>query len=83
VHTIERALIGNVVNQKNSHGASVICCCDRPESLLASRIPYLQLYPLAIQLDCPDLEVDANGCDEGGCERIFAEAQQTAGLSYT
>ena len=62
--TIERALIRDVVNQQYAHRAAVVCRRDCPESLLACRIPYLQLDPLPIQLDRPDLEVDANGCDE-------------------
>jgi hypothetical protein len=48
---------------------------------LARRVPDLKLDPLAIEFDCPDLEVDANGGDEGRCEGVFAEAQQAARLA--
>ena len=44
-------------------------------------VPYLQLHSLAVQLDRPDLEVNADGCDERGCEGILAESEKTAGLS--
>ena len=46
--------------------------------ILAGCIPDLQLDTLAIELDGPYLEVDADGGDEGGGERVFTEAQETA-----
>lgn len=49
---------------------------------MTCRIPYLQLYALAVELNRADLEVDADGGDERGSERVFAEAQQTARLAY-
>lgn len=76
--TIERTLIRNIVNQQNPHRAPIIRRRDRPEPLLPGRIPYLQFDSLPVQLDGPDLEVDADGRDEGGGEGVFAEAQQTA-----
>jgi hypothetical protein len=49
---------------------------------LTGGIPYLQLHALAVELDGADLEVDADGGDERGRERVFAEAQQTARFAY-
>lgn len=49
---------------------------------MARGIPYLQLYPLAIELDGSDLEVNADGGDERGGEGVLAEAQQAARLAY-
>jgi hypothetical protein len=43
----------------------------------------LQLYTLAVELDRTDLEIDSDGGDEGRCEGVFAEAQQTAGFADT
>jgi hypothetical protein len=64
LRTVETAFIRDVVYKQYTHGASVVGGGNRPETLLSSSIPYLQLDSFAIKLDCPDLEVDANGCDE-------------------
>ena len=76
--TVERALICNVINQQDAHSTSVICRRDCPEALLARRVPYLQLHALAVELDSPDLEINANGGDEGRCEGVLAESKETA-----
>lgn len=70
---VKRPLIRNVVNKKNAHRATVIGCRDGAESLLAGRIPDLQLDALAIELDSTDLKIDADGRDEGRRERVLAE----------
>lgn len=77
----ETLLVGNVIDEQNAHGASVVSGGDCPESLLSSGIPYLQLDTLAVELYGADLEVDANGGDERGSKRVFAEAQQAAGFT--
>jgi hypothetical protein len=41
---------------------------------LPSSIPYLQLHTLAVQLDGSDLEINADGGNEGRREAVFAEA---------
>jgi hypothetical protein len=41
----------------------------------------LQFHALAVQLDGADLEVYADGRDEGRCEGVFAEAEEAAGLA--
>jgi hypothetical protein len=81
-HTIERPLVRNVVHQQDPHGAAVVRRRDGAEALLARRVPDLQLDPLAVELDRPDLEVDADRGDEGRRERVLAEAQQAARLAY-
>lgn len=78
VLTLERPFIGHVVDQENTHRATVVGGRDGSETFLASCIPDLQFHSLAIQLDCTDLEVDTDGCNEGRGERVLAEAQQTA-----
>lgn len=63
-HTVERPLVCNVINEENTHSTSVVCRGDGPKALLSRRVPYLQLYPLAVQFDRTDLEVDTDGSDE-------------------
>ena len=55
---VETLLVGDVVHQHDAHGAPVVGGGDRPEPLLARRIPDLQLDLLAVQLNCADLEVN-------------------------
>jgi hypothetical protein len=76
--TVEAPFICNVVDQQNAHSASVVGRGDGPETLLPGGIPYLQLHALAVELDGADFEVDADGGDERGRERVLTEAQQTA-----
>jgi len=73
-HTVERPLIGHIVDQQNSHRTTVIRRSDGPEAFLPSRIPDLELNTLPVELDGSDLEVDANRRDEGWRERVLAEA---------
>lgn len=77
-HTIETLLIRNIVDQQDTHSASVICGGDRSESFLTGCIPYLQLHSLAIQIDRADLKVDSYCRNERWCEAVFGEAKQTA-----
>ena len=81
IHTPKALLICNIVDEQYSHCAPVVRRRDRPEPLLACRIPYLQLDALAVKVYGSDLEVDADGCDEGGCEAVFGEAKETAGFA--
>lgn len=80
--TIETLLVRDIIHQENSHGASVVCGCNGAETLLACRVPYLQFHPLSIQINRPDLEIDAYRSDERGCETVFGEAKEAARLSY-
>jgi hypothetical protein len=80
--TVEAPLIRDIVHKQNAHGAPVVCRRNGAEALLAGGVPYLQLHALAVELNGADLEVDADGGDERGRERVFAEAQQAARLAY-
>jgi len=62
--TVETLLIGNIVDEQNAHGSSVVGGGDGSESFLTGGIPYLQLDALAVQLYRANLEVDANSGDE-------------------
>ena len=81
-HTVETSLIRNIINQQYAHRAPVVRRRDGPESFLPRGVPYLELDALAVELDGADLEVDADGRDEGGCEGVFAEAQEAAGFAH-
>ena len=59
---VEALLVGDVVDEHDTHGSAVVGRGDGPESLLSRCVPDLQLDLLAVELDRPDLEVDA-------CER--------------
>jgi hypothetical protein len=72
--TVEAPLVRHVIDQQYAHGTPVIRRRDGPEALLAGRVPDLQLHALAVELNGPDLEVDANRGDEGRRERVFAKA---------
>jgi hypothetical protein len=63
--TVERSLIRDIIDEKNTHGAAIISRGNGSEAFLAGGIPYLQLDALAVQLDRSDLEVYSNGGDEG------------------
>ena len=76
--TVEALLICHIVHQQDSHSSSIVCGGDGAEALLSCGIPYLQLHALAVELDGADFEVDADGGDERGRERVLTEAQQTA-----
>jgi hypothetical protein len=79
--TVEASLVCHIVDEQDAHGAAVVGGSNGAETLLAGRVPYLQLDTLAVKLDGADLEVDADGGDEGRGEGVFAEAQQTARLA--
>ena len=51
------------------------------EALLSGRVPDLQLDLFAPQLDCFDLEVDADGRYECRVEGIIGKAEENASLS--
>lgn len=73
--TLERTFICYIVDQKDTHGASVVRCRDSAEAFLAGCVPNLQLHPLSVQLDRSDLEINADSSDEGRSEGVFTEAQ--------
>lgn len=83
VLTLERPLIGHIVDQENAHRATVVGGGDGSKTFLASCVPNLQFHSLSVQLDRTDLEVNSDGCNEGRSERVLAKAQQTARLAHT
>lgn len=71
--TVKAALICDIVDQQDAHGASIVCSCDCTETLLTCSIPYLQFHSLPVELNSSDLKVDADGGNERGCKRVLAE----------
>jgi len=80
---VEGLLIGDIVHEQDSHGTSVVGSSNGSEALLSSSIPNLQFYALALQVNGSDLEVNANGCDEAGRERVIRETQEQAAFANT
>lgn len=76
--TIKGPLVGNIVDQQDAHGATVVGGSNGAEALLAGGIPDLQLYALAIELNGPDLEVDSDRGDERGRKGVLTEPKKTA-----
>ena len=75
------ALVSDIINKEYSHCSPVVCRCDCSEALLPSSIPYLQFYPLTVQLNCPNFEVDTDGGNERWSKGIFTESEETAWFS--
>lgn len=73
-HTVEALFIGHIVDQENSHGAAIVGGSDCSETFLSSSVPYLQLDSLAVEVNGPDLKVDADGGDETRGKAVFGKA---------
>lgn len=89
--TVERALVGDVVYEEDTHRSAVVRGGNRAEAFLSGCIPLetdeekllswhartynLKLNTLPIQLDGPDLEVYADGGDEGGGPSVVTKPQ--------
>ena len=58
-HVVEALLAGAVIRQNDSHSSLIISLCDGSEPLLASGIPNLELYVLAINVYSFYLKINA------------------------
>ena len=56
---VKRLFAGDVVDEHDSHGASVVRRCNRPETLLAGGVPYLELDFLPVEVYRSNLKVNA------------------------
>jgi len=79
---LEGPTIGDVVNEQDALRAAEVGRGDGAESLLAGRVPDLELDALAIDLDVLDFEVDADGGDEGRGERVVRVTQEEARFAH-
>jgi len=61
--------------------AAVVAAGDGAETLLARRVPDLQLDRLAVELDGADFKVDTNRADVALGVGVVREAQQQARLT--
>ena len=77
----EALAVSDVVGDNDAVSALVVAAGDRLEALLSCGVPDLQLNRLAVHLDRADLEVDADGGDEGLGVGVLGEAQEQAALS--
>lgn len=60
----EGLCVGNVVDDDDSVGASIIAGCDGSEALLAGCVPNLKLHRLAVQVHCSNFKVHPDGANE-------------------
>jgi hypothetical protein len=61
LHMLERLRVGHVVDDDDAVGAEEVATRDGEKAVVPSRVPDLQLDGLAIELDCADPVVDADG----------------------
>mmetsp|Transcript_13674 Transcript_13674/g.22337 ORF Transcript_13674/g.22337 Transcript_13674/m.22337 type:complete len:155 (-) Transcript_13674:43-507(-) len=78
---LERPAIGHVVDEQDSLRAAEVGGGDRAKSLLTRRVPNLELDSLAVDFYVLDLEVDADGGDEGGGEGVVGVTEEEASFS--
>jgi len=80
---VEAFHIGDVVDDDDTVGTTVVAAGDGTESLLTGGIPNLQLDGLSLELHGADFEVNANGGDVALSVGIVGETEQEAGLANT
>lgn len=68
--------VGDVVDQQNTHGPSVVGCGDGMKSFLTSSIPYLKFYLLSFQFDSFNLKVNSYCGDKSGVESVVRETEE-------
>ena len=56
---VKRLFVGDVVDEHDSHGPSVVRRRNRPETLLAGGVPYLKLDFLPVKVYRSNLKVNA------------------------
>jgi len=78
---LERPAIGHVVDEQDALRAAEVGGGDRAESLLTRRVPDLELNSLAVDSYVLDLEVDADGGDEGGGEGVVGVTEEEASFT--
>ena len=62
-------------------GAVVVVVRDRPEPLLTGGVPNLELHRFPVDLDLPDLEIDADRRNIIIAEYIFGETDEQAAFA--
>lgn len=75
---VERVHICHIVDDTDAMGTTIVGRGDCSESFLAGSIPDLEFHCLAVKLDSPDFEVNADGRDVALCVGIIRKAKQKA-----
>lgn len=78
---VERLAARNVVHEQGTSRPAVVRARDRPERLLAGRVPNLQLDLLAVDGDHPGAELDPDRQVMDRLEALVGELEQQAGLA--
>lgn len=79
---VEGFFVSDVVHEDEAHGAPVVGCGDGPVPLLSGCVPNLQLHSFVVPEDRLDLEVNADGADEGRGEGVVSVAEEEGGLAH-
>lgn len=80
---VERLAARNVVHEQGAGRPAVVRARDRPERLLAGRVPNLQLDLLAVDGDHPRAELDPDRQVMDRLEALVGKLEQQAGLANT
>ena len=75
LNVVKGFLVGDVVDEHDAHGATVVGGGDGAESLLAGSVPNLQLDLLSVHFDGADFEVDSYRRYERGVEGVLGESE--------
>lgn len=78
---LEGGSFSHVVDNRNTHGPSVVRGGDGSKSFLAGRVPDLELDTRAVEVDGLDLKVDTNGGDELRVELLVHKTNEQARLT--
>lgn len=68
--------VSHIINKKNAHRSTVVCCCNGTKAFLPCSVPDLKFHPLAIQFDGTDFEINSNSGDEGVKESSLNRRRQ-------
>merc|ERR1719421_1177444 len=79
---VEGLAVCHVVDQQAALSAAVELARDRPKTLLARRIPDLQLYVLAVDLKGLDHQVDTNRGNECSAVVVVDQTVEQSALTH-
>ena len=80
---IKRTPVINGIDHDYSHRAFIVGLSDGFKSFLASSVPDLQPDFFAINLDCFDLEINADGGEVRCHEVVFAKTKENVCFAYS
>jgi len=80
---VEGDLVGDIIDNDDTVGSSVVAGGDGTEPLLTGCVPNLELDHFAIELDGTNLEINTNGGDVGLSVSVIGKTEEKARLSNT